>query len=254
MTEQSFYQNIKLVISYDGTGFSGWQRQSKDRSVQEEIESALEKIHKRPVRITGSGRTDAGVHAAAQAANFYSDIKNMKPERFVPALNAYLPRDVRVLEAEAVSPDFHARFDAKMRTYRYFIICGRHGLAHELRYALQLWRQPDVGLLNEYTRLLRGEMDCSVFAGAGDQSKSRMRFIYQSVFFYQGDTLVFEITANAFLWKMVRSIVGSFLFFEEKKIHPAEVKKIIEAGDRSLAGPTSPPQGLFLWNVDYYRK
>ncbi len=247
-------KNIRLLISYDGTGFSGWQRQSRDRSVQEEIESALEKIHKKPMGITGSGRTDAGVHAAGQVANFYSNIKNMSPERFVPALNAYLPRDIRILEAEEASPDFHARFDAKMRTYRYFIICGRRGLAHELRYALQLWHQPDVDVLNRYTRLVRGEMDCSTFASPRDQSESRQRFIYHAYFFYQGEYLVFEISANAFLWKMVRSIVGSFLFYEEKKIPSGKVKTMIEAGDRSLAGPTAPPQGLFLWNVDYYRK
>jgi tRNA pseudouridine38-40 synthase len=253
MSEQSSSRNIKLLISYDGTDFSGWQRQSKNRSVQGEIESALEKIHKHPVSITGSGRTDTGVHAAAQTANFYSDIKNMKSERFIPALNSILPRDVRILEAEEASPEFHSRFDAKMRTYRYFIICGRRAFAHELRYALQLWHQPDIKILNDYTRLLRGEMDCSTFASVQDQSKSRNRFLYQANFFYQGDKLVFEISANAFLWKMVRSIVGSFLFFEEKKILPEEVKKIIQAKDRSLAGPTAPPQGLFLWNVEYYR-
>ena len=147
-----------------------------------------------------------------------------------------------------------ARFDARMRSYRYFIIHGRRGLAHELRYALQLWRQPDIRMLNAYARLLRGEMDCSIFTSAGDQSKSRNRFIYHAHFFYQGEYLVFEISANAFLWKMVRSIVGSFLFYEEKNIPPREVKKMIEAGNRNLAGPTAPPQGLFLWNVDYYRK
>ncbi len=247
-------QNIKIVISYDGTDFSGWQRQPENRSVQAEIESALEKIHKHPVNISGAGRTDSGVHAAAQVANFFSDIKSIKPGRFVQAINAYLPMDVRILEAESAAPDFHARFDARMRSYRYFIIHGRRGLAHELRYALQLWRQPDIRVLNAYARLLRGEMDCSTFASAGDQSKSRNRFIYHAHFFYQGEYLVFEISANAFLWKMVRSIVGSFLFYEEKNIHPQEVKKMIEAGNRNLAGPTAPPQGLFLWNVDYYRK
>ncbi|MDR2901195.1 MAG: tRNA pseudouridine(38-40) synthase TruA [Treponema sp.] len=246
-------QNIRLLISYDGTDFSGWQRQSKNRSVQGEIEAALEKIHKHPVNITGSGRTDTGVHAAAQTANFYTDIKNIAPERFVMALNSYLPRDVRILKAEAASQDFHSRFDAKMRTYRYFIVCGRHALAHELRYALQLWHQPDVRLLNEYARLLHGEMDCSTFASVQDQSKSRNRFIHQANFFYQGENLIFEISANAFLWKMVRSIVGSLLFYDEKKTTPEEVKRMIDAKDRSLAGPTAPPQGLFLWNVEYYR-
>jgi tRNA pseudouridine38-40 synthase len=254
MIEQSSDQNIKLIISYDGTDFSGWQRQTKNRSVQGEIESALEKIHRHKVDIAGSGRTDTGVHAKAQTAHFFSDIQNIKAERFVRAINAYLPMDVRILEAEAVSANFHARFDAKMRTYRYFIICGRRGFAHELRYALQLWRKPDIRILNEYAKLLHGEMDCSTFASIRDKSKSRNRFLYQANFFYQGEYLVFEISANAFLWKMVRSIVGSFLFYEEKQFSQEKVKELIEAKDRSLAGTTAPPQGLFLWNVEYYRK
>jgi tRNA pseudouridine38-40 synthase len=252
-TEQNSGRNIKLTISYDGTDFSGWQRQPKQRSVQGEIEKALAKIHKHPVDINGSGRTDTGVHALAQAANFYTDIEKIIPHRFVQAINAYLPRDVRILAAEEVSQDFHARFDAKMRTYRYNIICGRRAFAHEQRYALQLWRQPNIRLLNDYARLLRGEMDCSTFASVHDKSKSRNRFLYQASFFYEGDKLVFEISANAFLWKMVRSIVGSFLEYEEKNISVQEVKQMIEAKERSLAGTTAPPQGLFLTLVEYYR-
>jgi tRNA pseudouridine38-40 synthase len=253
MNEQSSLRNIKLIISYDGTDFSGWQRQPKDRSVQGDIEKALGKIHRHPVSINGSGRTDTGVHAIAQSANFYTDIKNIMPHRFVQAINSYLPQDVRILEAEEVSQDFHSRFDAKMRTYRYFIICGRRAFAHEQRYALQLWRQPDITLLNDYARLLHGEMDCSTFASVHDKSKSRNRFIYHAQFLYQDDKLVFEISANAFLWKMVRSIVGSFLHYEEKKYSAEEVKRMIEEKNRNLAGTTAPPQGLFLWNVEYFR-
>jgi tRNA pseudouridine38-40 synthase len=254
MSDQSSGRNIKLIVSYDGTDFSGWQRQPKHRSVQGEIEKALGKIHKHPVSINGSGRTDTGVHALAQAANFFTDIENIPPHRFVQALNAYLPRDVRILEAEEVSQDFHARFDAKMRTYRYNIICGRRAFAHEQRYALQLWHQPNIKRLNEYARLLRGEMDCSTFASVKDLSKSKNRFLYQANFFYQGEYLVFEISANAFLMKMVRSIVGSFLQYEEKNISQEDVRKMIEAKDRSLAGTTAPPQGLFLCGVEYFRQ
>jgi tRNA pseudouridine38-40 synthase len=253
-------RNIRLLIAYDGTDFSGWQKQggpesgSGSRTVQGVIEAALETMHNAPVRLTGSGRTDSGVHAVGQAANFYTTIKSINPARFVPALNGLLPSDVRILEAAETRPDFHARFDASMRTYRYHFICRRRALPQESRYRLQLWRRPRIDLLNAYCRLLSGETDCSVFAGAGDQSKSRSRYISRCSFFIEGDTLIFEISANAFLWKMVRSVAGTFLHYEERDSPPELLRDIIAAKDRSLAGPTLPPQGLFLWKIDYYRE
>jgi len=249
MTER----NIRLLVAYDGTDFSGWQRQEKDRSVQGDIEKALQKLHKQPVRLTGSGRTDAGVHAAGQVANFQSTIAGMQASRFVPALNALLKRDVRILQAEEASPDFHARFDAKTRLYRYRLVCGRPAFPQELRYAHQLWRRPDLGLLNRYARILLGETDCSTFATPRDPSESRSRHISLARFMTEGDTLVFEIAANAFLWKMVRSVLGTLLHCEAQRL-PVEVfSEIVASGDRSRAGPTMPPEGLVLWKIDYYR-
>jgi tRNA pseudouridine38-40 synthase len=245
-------RNIKLIIAYDGTDFSGWQRQETARTVQGSMEGALEKIHKHPVALTGAGRTDAGVHAAGQAANFYTDIKNMEAGRFVPALNSLLPQDVRILEAAPAAPAFHARFDAKSRTYRYFFIPGRPGLPSETRYKLQLWRRPRLDRLNDYARLLKGETDCTLFANPRDPSRSRSRYISQAWFFMQDGALVFEISANAFLWKMVRAITGTLLYCEEKEMPPEQLRDMIRSGDRSRAGPTLPPQGLFLWKVDYY--
>jgi tRNA pseudouridine38-40 synthase len=177
----------------------------------------------------------------------------MDAERFVPALNSLLPQDVRILEARETRPDFHARFDARSRTYRYQCICGRAGLPHELRYALQLWRRPRLRVLNAYARQLLGERDCSLFAIPRDPGESRSRYISAAHFFVQGDTLIFEVTANAFLWKMVRSMVGTLLYYEEKDLSPDEFKTILESCRRSLAGPTAPPRGLFLRTVAYYR-
>jgi tRNA pseudouridine38-40 synthase len=246
-------RNIRLLIAYDGTDFSGWQRQGKSRTVQGEIEAALGKIHRRQITLTGSGRTDAGVHARGQTANFYTEIKNMEPGRFVPALNSLLPQDVRILEAVEALSDFHARFDAKKRTYHYRFICGRPALPHESRYSLQLWRRPRIDLLNGYSRLLLGERDCSVFASPRDPSESRNRYIFNACFFVQGDMLIFEISANAFLWKMVRSAAGTLLHYEEQGLSQGEFKDILDSGDRKLAGPTLPAKGLFLWQIDYYR-
>ncbi|MDR2095775.1 MAG: tRNA pseudouridine(38-40) synthase TruA [Treponema sp.] len=253
-------RNIRLLIAYDGTDFSGWQKQGASpelprcRTVQGVIEKALERIHKRKIALTGAGRTDAGVHAAGQTAHFHSPLRSMAAERFVPALNSLLPQDLRILRASECLHDFHARFDARARSYRYYFICGRHGLPHELRYSLQLWRRPSVNRLNAYARRLLGELDCSVFAGAGDKSLSRSRSISRAHFFTQGDSLVFEIRANAFLWKMVRSIAGTLLSCEEKGLSEEAVGEIIRSRDRTRAGPTLPPRGLFLWHIDYYRE
>ncbi|GHT85918.1 tRNA pseudouridine synthase A [Spirochaetia bacterium] len=256
-------RNIKLLIAYDGTDFSGWQRLggnsnaaggTVDRTVQGTLEAALEKIHKHPVALTGAGRTDAGVHAAGQAANFCTSISSIPAEKFVPALNGLLPRDIRVLDARTTLPDFHARFDARSRTYRYHLICGRPALPHELRYNLQLWRRPRLDLLSAYARLFRGELDCSLFARPRDPSLSRRRYVYHAGFTVAGDTLVFEVCANAFLWKMVRSLVGTLLYYEERGTPPEELKRIIARGDRSLTGPTVPAKGLFLWRVEYFRE
>jgi tRNA pseudouridine38-40 synthase len=251
-------RNIKLIVAYDGTEFCGWQRQGvggvhtgAQRTVQALIETALEKLHKAPVRLAAAGRTDAGVHAAGQVAHFHTTIQSMDAERFVPALNSLLPHDLRILSAELAPPEFHARFDAKSRTYRYHIISGRPALPHELRYALQMWRRPDIARLNSYARLLRGEMDCTLFATPRDPSRSRNRYLFNAFFLIERDTLVFEITANAFLWRMVRSIVGTLLHCEEHNLAVSEFKSLLASGDRKRAGPTAPPQGLFLWKVGY---
>jgi tRNA pseudouridine38-40 synthase len=245
-------RTIKLIIAYDGTDFFGWQRQAGDaRTVQAVVESALEKMHSHPVALAAAGRTDSGVHAKAQAASFQTDIESIKPCKFVPALNSLLPADVRIMDSSEAKENFHARFDARMRTYRYFFIVGRHALPQESRYALQLWRVPDINILNSYCRLLPGERDCAIFAGAGDASKSTWRNIIHATFLVEGDHLIFEISANAFLLKMVRSVAGTFLHYEERDAPPEQLRDIIASGDRNLAGPTLPPQGLFLWKVDY---
>ena len=247
-------RNIRLLAAYDGTDFSGWQKQAGSRrTVQGEIENALHKIHKEKIILHGGGRTDAGVHAAGQTANFHTTIASIEAERFVPALNRLLPHDVRILDACEIRTDFHARFNAKCRTYRYYFICGRKAMPWELRYAWQIWHRPNLNVLNSYASLLRGEIDCSMFAVPGDKSLSRSRHINNAVFWFDGDKLVFEITANAFLWKMVRSIAGTLLFYEEKNASRGEVKAMIESKDRSLAGPTAPAAGLFLWKIEYYR-
>jgi len=243
-------RNIRLLIAYDGTDFCGWQRQESGRTVQGVIEQALEKMHGQPVNLTGCGRTDAGVHAAGQTANFFTAIDSIPACRFAPALNSLLPQDVRVLEADEQAGGFHARFSAVSRTYRYHFICRRL-LPHERRYNLYLDRFPRVDVLNAYGRLILGETDCTIFSASGDTSKSKNRYIYSAQFFAEGDRLVFEIRANAFLRKMVRSLAGTFLHYEQTCTPPEKLIEITASKNRSLCGPTLPPQGLFLWKAEY---
>jgi len=242
-------RNIKLTIAYDGTDFNGWQRQGNGSTIQEVIEKALYKMHGKEINLTGSGRTDAGVHAIGQVANFYTEIDSIPADRFVFALNSLLPHEVRILESCEVPADFHARFSAKSRLYRYqFKI---NPLPHEKHYYSKLHHFPNIEQLNDYGRQILGETDCSIFAGAGDTNKSKTRYIYSSYFYTEKDSLIFEIRANAFLRNMVRSIAGTFLHYEEKNTPPEELLRIIEMKERSLAGATLPPQGLFLWQVEY---
>jgi tRNA pseudouridine38-40 synthase len=162
-----------------------------------------------------------------------------------------LPRDVRIMSSREVPHSFHARFDARARTYRFFIYCGKHPLATDLPYVWYLGRWPDIAKLNRMASCLTGEIDCSTFTAAGDQSKSRSRYLYGARFFPEGEKLVFEISANAFLWKMVRSITGTLIDLENRAAAVEEFARILDSRDRRRAGPTAPGEGLFLWDVRY---
>jgi tRNA pseudouridine38-40 synthase len=257
-------RNVRLCLSYDGTDFGGWQRQANARSAQGELEEALERMHGHPVPTIGAGRTDAGVHAMGQVANFYTDIAGILPERFLPALNKLMPRDLRVLSAAEADFDFHSRYDARLRRYRYFVLCSASADPIRLRYAHHLRRRPDIGSLNAAAALVLGETDFTAFSSAKDESKNRSRYVHESAFRWEGDMLVYQVAANAFLWRMVRSLVGSMLHYEAKAAEEAggstesatrcaeRMEHALRSGDRSLAGPTAPARGLFLWNVEYY--
>jgi tRNA pseudouridine38-40 synthase len=202
---------IRMTVAYDGTDYSGWQRQAGVRTVQEEIERALAKMHGHHVPIVGAGRTDSGVHAAGQVAHFVTDIARIPADRFEPALNKFLPRDIRIVKAADAHPDFHARFDARSRRYKYFFRIGRAQSPHLDRFAWRLFKQPDIVRLNRMASCLRGEIDCEAFTAAKDPSESRFRYLHHAVFYVEGDALVFDISANAFLWRMVRSLVGTLV-------------------------------------------
>ena len=244
-------RNIRLVLAYDGTDFEGWQVQSRGRTVQGVLEEALLRMHGHPVRVLAAGRTDSGVHATGQVASFRTDIASIPGSRFRDAVNAYLPRDVRVLCSDEVAWEFHARRSARQRVYRYYTVCGPVLLPHLRAYRHWMRRSPDLARLNEMAAVLVGEHDFTCFSAEGDANHSKMRRVDVSAFHREGDTLVYTIAATSFLWKMVRTIMGTLFLLEEQGMGARELRLIMEAGSRANAGATAPAKGLFLERVVY---
>ncbi|MCR5218116.1 tRNA pseudouridine(38-40) synthase TruA [Treponema sp.] len=251
-------ENILLTVSYDGTDFCGWQRQDKAdygnpvRTVQGEIEKALKKMFGKDINLYGSGRTDSGVHARGQAANFTAPADNIPECNYIRALNGMLPPDIRILQAKKVPDEFNSRFSATSRKYRYFISTAPAVPADKSRYVWCISRDVNLETLNAMTSCLKGETDCATFAAAGDQSKSTKRYIDSARFYRQDEeTIVFEIEANAFLWKMVRSLTGTLISGEKKGLGKDWFASILESRQRSNSLFTAPPQGLFLWEVKF---
>lgn len=244
-------RNIKLTLAYDGTDFYGWQVQQTGRTVQGVMQAALERMHGHAVRIIGAGRTDSGVHAVGQVANFLSDLDSIPAERFREAVNSFLPRDIRVLESAEAEPRFHARRSARHRVYRYYLATGPVPLPHQRNYCHWVRRAPDIRALNAMASLLVGERDFTAFSAEGDKNVSKVRVVTVSSFHAESGMLVYTIAANSFLWKMVRTIVGTFLDLEEQGSGASGFARILESADRGNAGGTAPAKGLFLEKVVY---
>lgn len=244
-------RNISITVAYDGTNFWGWQIQKTGRTVQGVLEQALQSIHGHEVRINAAGRTDSGVHATAQVVNFYSDLDSIHGKQFKDALNSCLPHDIRVLKSATATADFHARFSALSRLYRYYIYLAPVGLPHIRRYCWRITVKPDIRRLNSLAATIIGERDFSSFCATGDTSKSMIKRVFTSCFYWQGLFLVYEILATSFLRKMVRNIVGTFIEFEKNKLDKEAFIELIKKKDRKAAGQTAPARGLFLERVDY---
>lgn len=255
-------KNILLTVSYDGTDFSGWQRQANGneknflRTVQGEIENALFRLLKTEVTLYGSGRTDSGVHAVGQKANFYSPIDSIPEKNYVRALNAILPNDIRILDSNEVPESFNSRKCATSRIYRYFVSFASCS-ANMARFSWSVPYKPNLENLNEMASLLKGEMDFASFSSNVEENLSTMRFMDKANFFMQksfptqDELLVFEIEGNAFLWKMVRTLVGTLITLDKNGKNKSDFRKIIEAKNRSSAGITAPPTGLFLYDIKF---
>jgi tRNA pseudouridine38-40 synthase len=249
-------RNLKLMLSYDGSDFAGWQVQPDAVTVQGTLASAIGRITGEKVLPQGSGRTDAGVHALAQVVTFVTE-SSVPTANFVKALNDVLPASVRVLEVQEVAANFHARHSALAKTYRYRIYRAAVCPPFLSRY---VWHYPyplEEHAMARAAELVEGEHDFTSFAavdperGRDSAPVSNMRRIFSSNWERQGDEFVYTVRGSGFLHHMVRNLVGTFILVGKGTLQPEDVTRILEARSRSTAGATAPAGGLYLVNVEY---
>lgn len=243
-------RNIKLTIEYDGKDFNGWQKQPNKLNIQGEIERAIEIITGEEVTLTASGRTDAGVHAIAQVANFKTN-SNLPIEKFAVAINSKLKRAIRIQKAEEVEERFHSRYNCKQKTYRYIINNGEQGSAIYRNLEYFVPTKLNIDEMKKAIKFFEGEHDFKGFKASGTSSKSSVRTIYKTSIKKQKDRIIVELTGNGFLYNMVRIISGTLVDVGLGKIKAEEIPEIINSKDRTRAGKTLPPYALYLVKVEY---
>jgi tRNA pseudouridine38-40 synthase len=244
-------RHLKLTIAYDGALYAGWQLQPNGKTVQEVVEGALAKIAGRAVRIHGSGRTDAGVHARGQVANCSLNTP-LAAATFKRALNANLPEDIRVMRVQEVGAKFHARFSAKGKKYRYQIDCGAVADPFQRAYAWHHPRPLNLGAMRTAARLLKGRHDFSALSANPMRAvESTVRTISKLTVTKQGSLITITVSADGFLYKMVRSIVGALVKVGEERMTVEQLRELVKARKRTALVETAPAHGLFLWRVFY---
>lgn len=246
-------RNIKLTIEYEGKDYNGWQKQPNRFNIQGEIERAIQTVTGQEVELIGSGRTDAGVHAFGQVANFKIE-SDFPIEKMATAINSQLKKSIRVLKAEEVSLEFHSRYHCHKKTYGYIIDNSEQGTAVYRNITYHVSQPLDVAKMQEAANYLVGEHDFSSFKSSGTSSKSSVRTIYQAQVVKEQERVVIMLTGNGFLYNMVRIIAGTLVEIGLGHIEPKEMKIILEAKNRQKAGKTLAAQGLFLMNVEYEKE
>jgi len=242
--------NIKLTVEYDGTNYHGWQIQTTGETIQSVLERAVSTFLRKSTRITGSGRTDAGVHALGQVVNFFSD-KEYEPHRIRRALNALTPFDITIKEVAIVPDSFDARRDGRSRVYEYHILNRPTPSPFHLNRAWHVHQPLDVNAMREAIPCLIGEHDFSSFRAAGCDAEHPVREVYANSLDRSGELLVYTIEATAFLRHMVRNIIGTVAEVGLGLRTPQSFVELLEARDRTKAGVTAPAHGLFLVEVKY---
>lgn len=243
-------KRILLDIEYDGSGYCGWQRQLNGPTVQQEIEKALYQLTKEKIGIIGASRTDAGVHALGQRAHF--DMKSSIPANKLPfALNACLPRDIRVIKGQEVSPVFHARFDARGKEYGYHIFNRRQASALYRQYRAHAPLPLDTQRMQKAADYLVGQHDFAAFEAAGGTANSTIRDIAGVSVTRCQEEITLTVYGTAFLYNMVRIIAGTLIYVGQGRLPEDVFRRAIATGDRLVLGPTAPAQGLCLNHIDY---
>ena len=243
-------RNIKLIIEYDGTHYSGWQRQNNAMTIQEKIEIAIEKITGEETKIIGSSRTDAGVHARGYTGNFYTS-SIISSEKFTGAINSQLPLDIVILRCFEVPHEFHSRYNSTGKIYSYSILNRSESVAVGRNYIYHHKRILDLVAMKLATKYFMGTHDFSAFKNLGSSVKTSVRTITRLDIIKNGDLIEIYISADGFLYNMVRIIVGALIRVGEGKIKPNEIKDIIESKQRAKAGKSAPACGLCLEEVFY---
>jgi tRNA pseudouridine38-40 synthase len=244
-------RRIRCIVEYDGTRYVGWQVQPNGVSIQQRINEALFALtSESEIQAHGSGRTDSGVHAYAQVFHF-DTLARIPGEKFAYALNAHLPRDIRVLWSEDAPDGFHARFSAKEKTYRYVVQTGPHARVFSSRTSLHIHTPLEDGAMEAAAAAVLGEHDFSAFMCAGSPMESTVRSVYQSQWIREGAYLIYEVTGNGFLYNMVRILVGTMLDIGMGRRPVDAMDKALDSGLRGDAGPTAPAHGLALMRVKY---
>ncbi len=242
-------QNYKLIIEYDGSGYSGWQLQTDQRTVQGELEKALATFFQESIRVTAAGRTDAGVHARGQVVSFTAEHHRALPTIFA-GLNSLLPADISVARVELASDDFNARFNAVRRSYCYQIVQGVS--ATRSRFAWCVREPLNLHDMQRCAELILGEHDFQSFCSSAAEVNHFRCAVEQAIWFFQtADLLVFQIVADRFLHNMVRVLVGTMVEVGKGRFSVNDFQKMLNGKNRVLAGRTAPAQGLFLMKVEY---
>lgn len=241
-------RNIKLLLEYDGTDFVGWQSQTNGRSVQDVITNVLDQILQEPITLIGAGRTDSGVHARGQVANFKTH-SSLGVSSILAALNGTLPEDIYVHSAEEVDEKFHARFDAKERLYRYYIALKPTAIGRQYHWYVKY--DLDAELMNDVAQQIVGEHDFESFTKSESLVPHHRCTVYQSEWKKNSSMLIYEIRANRFLHGMVRALVGTMVDIGRGYIPASAFEAIMAAKDRRKAGMAVPACGLFLEEIRY---
>ncbi len=243
-------KNIKLILEYDGTGFAGWQFQPDQRTLQGELEAAVKKISGEDLRVTASGRTDAGVHALGQVVNFKTAAE-MDAKAWLGALNHFLPVEMRALEASEEPEEFSARYSAKGKQYGYIVLNRYIPSPLKRNYSWHVPMPLDIEAMKEGAAHLLGEHDFTSFRAVHCDAVNPVRTLRLLEIQLDGNRVFFSLEASGFLRHMVRTVVGTLVEVGKGRFAPADVKEMLEARDRTKAGPTAPGQGLYLVNVEY---